>query len=543
MKQSKLKIAVGLLLSAVMLFSVFVPTFAVGGKCNCGNAPVVSVTGFATVPLYDGNGKKVFPMEASDIVTTVAKCIPYITTYLANKDVNALIDGVKDPINDLFAPIKYNADGTPADPGVHIEDFYPNSAESYDYDIQAGLSKAIAKEIGGDHIYVFTFDWRKSPFEIADELNDYIQNVKKQTGHDKVAVNGQSMGGCIVQTYLAKYGKGDVETVAMLSSAFTGLEMIGQLFTGNVQFDSDGISDIISQAVRGNAENESLLKYLPVIDALLEQIDPILTEGKDRVFNEILIPSFAYMPGLWCFPPSDYFNEAVDCMLGDATLGLKAEVTAYHTLVQLPLEQRVQSLIADKNIKYYCVSQYNRVIAPITPSSSWDSDGVIETAHTSGYAVVAPRNDTLGDAYTQAVGCHDNHVSPDNRIDASTCFAPEHTWFIKNMNHVEYTEEGNAPFFAWLMTSKAQYDIRSNPLYPQFMIYNTNADYLSAYLYEYGDVNLDGIINLVDARLALRHCMNREVLAKLNLQNADVNADGIISKSESVSILNTYAGI
>lgn len=173
---------------------------------------------------------------------------------------------------------------------------------------------------------------------------------------------------------------------------------------------------------------------------------------------------------------------------------------------------------------------------PVTSAGNWQGDSVIETAHTSGFATVAKRGETLGDNYVQANNCHKNHISPDNIIDASTCFTPESTWFIKNANHVGVTD-GNAEFFVWLMTSKEQCSVYSNPLYPQFMYYNTDNDYLAPYLYSFGDVDLNGNINLVDVRLALRQSLGRETLAKLSLCQADFDIDGAVTKDEAIKIM------
>ena len=54
--------------------------------------------------------------------------------------------------------------------------------------------------------------------------------------------------------------------------------------------------------------------------------------------------------------------------------------------------------------------------------------------------------------------------------DASVCILPEKTWFIKNMSHVEYgREQDSGRLLVWLSTSEEPVDVRTNPLYPQFL--------------------------------------------------------------------------
>lgn len=540
MKNRKLKTALGLVLSVVLIFTAVVPAFALGNKCNCGKTPVLSVWGFNSVPLYDGNGKQVFSPSQKDIAKTVLKVLPSVTAYLRDKNVDNLLNGLLPAVNELFAPIKCGPDGKPLDSTVHINGFDPADISSFRYNEgDNAFDDGLVKAVGEDHVYRFTYDWRKSPFEIARDLKTVVEKIKDETGHNKIAINGQSMGAAVVQTYISMYGTTDFETVAMFSGAFTGLEMMGHLFTGNIQIDADGVTNMIVQAIRGSGEYNSLLKHIPVIAAFLQQLDPVIAQGKDRLYKEFVIPTFGYIPSVWAFVPADYFEDAYDYMLKDASVGLKAEILRYYTTVLTPMEMRVKSMAASPFVNYFCVSHYNRVMSPVTPAGNWDSDGVIETAHTSGYATVAPFGETLGDGYEQERACHKNHVSPDNRIDASTCWAPENTWFIKNADHISFNNATNN-FFVWLMTADRQYDVRSNPLYPQFMLYNRNTEYLTAYLYEYGDVNLDGTINLIDARLALRDCIEREELPLVNFQRADSKPDGVITKAEVRSIMAAY---
>lgn len=58
-----------------------------------------------------------------------------------------------------------------------------------------------------------------------------------------------------------------------------------------------------------------------------------------------------------------------------------------------------------------------------------------------------------------------------------------------------------------------------------------------------GNMNSDGVIDLVDARLALRHCMDVEYLDELNLQHADFNTDANVTKQEVLDIVKAYNGI
>lgn len=96
-----------------------------------------------------------------------------------------------------------------------------------------------------------------------------------------------------------------------------------------------------------------------------------------------------------------------------------------------------------------------------------DSDGTVDTMYASAGATVALRGETLGDGYKQKVDCGHNHLSPDGRIDASTCILPENTWFIKGMLHAN-CHDGIMKMYNRLMFSDDNMNVFSDPLYTQF---------------------------------------------------------------------------
>ncbi|MCR4593937.1 MAG: hypothetical protein K5761_02650 [Clostridiales bacterium] len=546
---------VGLVLAIVMLFTMLTPAFA---SEHCENTPVISVCGFGHVPLVNGSGTQVFAPETSAIVSAVTKVVPALTKYLVDSDADALLNSVIPVFKTLFDPIKCDENGDSIDSTVKVSRFFQESADTYDYCIreneQDQMSLAIADEIGGDHTFIYTYDWRRSPLEIAQELNAYIQNVKSMTGHSKVSIDGQSMGTCILQAYLALYGTDDVESIVMVSGAFTGLEMVGQLFRGNLQIDADGLYNIIAEAMEGSAEKDNtlttILKYTSLFERVIEKLAPVIQEGqyKTRMYNEIFIPYFAMFPGMWAFVPSDQFDEALQYLFANPdfdytpSLSYIAKITAYHNLVQLNMQDRCQNYFNSDDVNYYVVSNYNRQIAPVTPCYKWNADTVIETIHTSAYATVANRGETLGDGYIQAIDDGHDHLSRDNVVDASTCWTPEATWLIKNLEHVKFTQYGNGPLYAWLLTSKEQYTVWTNEEYPQFMYYNVDLDYLAPYVKDIGDVDRDGDVDLIDTRMALRDMCDVEALDSQGFYRADyMTIDAMISQSETQGILQMYS--
>lgn len=491
MKKGILKTLLSIILSISIVFVMLVPALAADG-CDCGNTPVIQVRGIGET-LYDENGNEIF--SAANIVNGILPEMPKLADFLLTQNMDAFVEAVSNAAMKIFGPVLYdnnlNRDNVitvncSSDPVETYLDFEGRKNEGT-------MAYAIYEGLGENHSYFFTYDWTGNPFDIASDLNDFIQEVKEKSGHDKVTLCAESMGGPMTNTYLAVYGYDDIKTVVMSNSAFNGLEMIGQLFTGNPEIDGDALARLISQSIRGNVEYGSLLAYLPVFDRLAHMANDIFETAGDRLYKEVLIPIFGYIPAFWCFVPEYSYAEAMDYMLGDAGDNLKAFVSSYYDTVVSGTDIRVQYMVESEDINYYNVSNYNRYIAPVTPSSKWNSDGVIETYNTSGFATVANIGETLGDDYVQAKYTDKNMISPDNVIDASTAQAPIQTWFIKNLSHVSYgADDGVCDFYLWLFTSDSQYSVETNEAYPQFMYYDTAVPMLTPYEYaDNGDNNGD----------------------------------------------------
>lgn len=485
MKKGIFKTLLSVILSLSLVFAMLVPALAADG-CDCGNEPVVQVRGIGST-LYDENGNVIFSTE--NIINGILPVIPQLAEFLVTQDIDTFVNAAATAVDTIFGPVMYDnnlnrAQTVTVNNTSEPTETYITSADEASSSEEV-LAYMLSEELGDNHSYLFVYDWTASPFQIAADLNDFIQDVKEKSGHDKVSICAESMGGSITNTYLAVYGYGDVKTVVMSNSAFNGLEMLGQLFTGNPEIDGDALARLISQSIRGSAEYGSLLAYIPIFEQLALMANDIFAAAGDRMYEEILIPVFGYLPSFWCLIPEYSYLEAMDFMLQDAGAELYACVLSYYTLVANPTDARVEYMVESEEVNYFCVSNYNRYIAPVTPSARWNSDGVIETYNTSGYATVADIGETLGDDYVQADYTDKNMISPDNVIDASTAQAPMQTWFIKNLGHVAYgTDDGTGDFHIWLLTADEQYTVESNPEYPQFMYYDTEIPMLMPYEYE-----------------------------------------------------------
>ena len=522
----KIKIALSLILAIALTSIMVLPAFAAGTTCNCGHAPVIQVRGIGET-LYVGEvaeGNEVFSTE--NIINGILPVMPDLAQFLLDTSKTELfINAAETAVKTIFAPVMYNnnlnrvmnigEDGkvveNPTEIVVDCNNAPVEQYMNFDENLteEGKLSKALYDELGDNHVYFFTYDWTGNPTEIVKDLKAFIDNVKDQSGHKKVSINAESMGGAITSLYINTYGYSDIENLVMANSAFNGLEMMWQLFTGNVDIDGEALSFLIAQELLSNPELGELISFLPVFEELAKAANDMMSDPatKHAVYERIFVPVFGYMPSFWCLVPGynfvgedgktyNKFEMAKDYMFANEELkpGFKLSMTidsvgraakntddmvkdmvGYTYKINIPFLGE-QTYVVDPKINSYAnVTNYNRYIAPVTTSANWNSDGVIEVYNASGFARAADMGYTLGDDYIQELYKDKNYISPDNVIDASVCQAPDNTWFIKNLGHVKYSEEdGTAAFYIWLLTATEEYTIDTNAEYPQFMYYDTS---------------------------------------------------------------------
>ncbi len=614
----KIKVALSLILAIALTSIMVLPAFAgaASDTCDCGHAPVIQVRGI---------GEKLYLNEVADeneifstdrIVDNILPVIPQLTEFLADTSrVDLLLGAAKTAVFDIFGPVMYNknlqrlinldGDGNEIEnPNSIVVDNHTEPVEDYmnfngSLTEEEKLAKALWEELGDDHVYLFTYDWTDNPVDIAADLRDFIEDVKKQSNHNKVSINAESLGGAIVNLYLSKYGQGSIENLVMANSAFNGLEMMAQLFTGNVDIDGTALSYLVTQEILGNADYRDLAVFAPVFEELAKVADELMANPtfKQMMYDEIFVPVFGYIPSFWALVPTYkataeseqiVFDEAKDFIFGEDTgfLFFEERAKAGGNLLNAVNEMRAASADSDKNVdrlingykswgrtypainSYANVTNYNRFIAPVTPSANWNSDGVIEAFNASGFATVADMGLTLGENYVQAeLKDVANYVSPDNVVDASTCQAPNNTWFIKNLGHVKYdANDGTADFYVWLLTATEKQDINTNADYPQFLYYDTTINQLMTFEeHENGGilsglpgVDMDGLQDALDQIIAGLEDMgiNLDALGDIDLENLSIDSilgllgsldlsaiTGLLGSIDIMGLLGSVGGI
>ena len=336
-------------MALVLAVLCVIPAFAESEKVN----PILVISGFSQYKFVDTvSGKQVWTPETSIIVDLVTKALPPLTTLLASSknkaDYDKFVDAVVPVANDYLRYISVGPDAEPVDNNVKLIDQFTGPVSNYDYAwvktvFENDIVDIACDAVGKENVWVYGLDWRVDPLVLADEIHEYVKNIKKTTKCDKISVSGISMGGIVMSCYLAKYGYEDFSNITYLSAAFTGIDYVGEMFSGNIKVDAQGLINIIKESMH-NTSVTDILEKTQILDKLLPIVDDLVKYEKDRVYTEILMPNFGYNTGLWAFCPDEYFASAKAFMKARMNAGTAEDaakfwgkVDDYHNNVQLKI--------------------------------------------------------------------------------------------------------------------------------------------------------------------------------------------------------------
>lgn len=460
-----MKKTLSVILSIILILGICAPAaYAADDKCDCGFSPVIYVAALGSATVYGDYGTDsqhaLFRPDTTaligDAVTALAPAVPAL---LAG-DYDSFGHTLTGFVNDAFGDLALDGNGDSID-GVYAE--YNEITEN-------------EAQHGPEYSFYFNYDFRLDPYEHADRLNDCIQKMKELTHHDQVQLKASSMGGVVTMAYLERYGTADVETIILQCCPILGTDVAGDLFNGKFMINKDALVNYALDAIP-NLESDPLqgllislvyaLDELGIWEFILTQVDTLVPELIDIVYDEALIPIFGSMPGLWSFVPHESYESAKTLMVNEETqAGLIDRIDAYHYNVQYRAADILRE--ANETVKIYIIAGYDVQRTPLVEAYMNTSDGTVDTKYASVGGTCADYGTTFEDGYVQKIDDGHNHLSADGMIDASTCALPESTWFINDMLH-STTHDGHDEFYTWLLTSDEQQTVHSNEKYPQFM--------------------------------------------------------------------------
>lgn len=487
------KRAISLILCLAMLAGATAVTcYAAEDKCNCGHCPLIVLPGINHSPtyLYDENDKPVMDSKGKNQIggTLLILNTDDLLKKILPKALFSLLATIATQHNIMLDKVAYEAAATAFsiqkcdDEGNYVNNLktqrwnYPLSQMTEDevnWVYRMVPMQRIVDIIGADHTYFYTFNLVGDPMQSAKELDEYIDMVKKQTGHDKVDLLPVSLGGTILTAYLDAYGHKDINSIVGVVACLNGTDIVADMMARDFNISDEYLHHEYIPTILKESNGRGTLGYL--INCILHILpqagfNALLTGAMSGLLDTMVLNC----PQMWAMIPS-YRYDALASRYLSAKPVLKAKTDRFQQ-ARLNLKQNILDAVAD-GVKVNFISgsglafgeEMYTFFSIMSSSGKVNSDGIINLSSTA-----LGTTGTVGGA-TIAKQAHDNpdypgysYLSPDGTIDISTAVLPDNTWvFLK-----QYHEVGNNDVV--LNLAKALLlgeieNVHSNPAkYPQY---------------------------------------------------------------------------
>lgn len=477
-----MKKIISVFLSVVMIFTTVIITAPVSSAASGADIPVIHVCGYGAVLVKDnadGTKEQIYPFKVEDnfIEEKAKEILPVFAKAFFTQKWDDFCDVLVDTLVPVFEPIALNNNGE-ADNNTRA-DWTWNVKTLRNYKNSEGKYSPTA--------YKFHYDWRLDPLVIADTLHKYIEDVLTVTGAEKVALYGRCLGSNVVAAYMQKYNGENVQEVIHYASSLYGADQCSKAFTGELYLDADSIERFAYDYDLGLGEYYTelvtslvtLMNKTYSLDITCWAVNNVVEDIYLDIFPEILINSFGTFPSYWSMVSADDYDRAMDTVFYGSDIneykGLIDKVENYRRVVLDNFEEKSIEL-AEQGIEYSNIVKYGVQLLPLTDNSSQLADGTVTVKESSFGATTSTVTGKLSDDYIENANKNGTakYISPDNQIDASTCLFPDTTWFIKNLEHNYFPDSMNA--LVSEIVNNNGYTVESDPVYPQFMVYDYDSD-------------------------------------------------------------------
>ena len=443
--------------------------------------PVILIPGFGQSEtfVYDDDGNYLGDISVFDLPGLTVKNIvsslllPLASSAITRTDAE-LSTAAKSFMKDLFKPFELENDGTPVYNRVvrRFDKPYSELSPEEKSVIHSNVSLDSLQSYD-DVRYYYTYDSFGSIKAAADGLHDYLHNVVlAQTGKEKVNLVPISQGGTVLIQFLASYPEDFryIKKIVNMIPAFDGSQIVGDVMLDNVRiYDIETLHrEILPSLLDGDAGYQISLALRLALSSKTQE--KVLRAALDEA-REMLVRKSSMM---WALCPEESYQAVKDTYLsGEEYSAVRAETEAFSE-ARKALPKTLESL-KESGVYIHTIASYDRgyFMAPLFGCFEGDADDLLSPASSALGTTSAPLGKTLGESYVSPkTYCSDashNHLSPDGKLDASTGYFPENTWYFKGVSHMGMNGREDVKNFAGeLIMDDDIKDIYSFPGHSQF---------------------------------------------------------------------------
>lgn len=477
-----MKKLISIILSVVTIFTIMVPAVFAAELCDCNETPIIYVRGRASVVEEPGqpNQHELPYLEDGQAEQLAKDLLPLFFEAYTTGDYSKWAQEFLAAYSDIYASYRLDENGEITNnSGIQwswseetLRDIHKRD-KNIAYDTPEECSDFIYR-------YFFQYDCRRSPLDIADDLNEYIDAVKKVTGHTKVKILTRCLGTTITAAYFTKYGYDDIEAVVIYNPIMNGTLVTNTSFTGDFYFNDDSLNyfanqelgdDTILQFVKATLTlmNETYALKIPV-----HEMNRVMDKIKPLVVPQCMKLSYGSMPGYWAMVTPDKYEQAKDFVFSaEGDKEKYAKLIAKNDEYYEKVSKNINTLFKDMEkagVHVSIIAKYGLQPYPISKDATSQSDQIITVEQQAMGTYCAPIGSKLSDSYLKQAEEKGTakYISSDRIVDASTGLFPDTTWYIKNLDHNNFPEVVDELIYHILTDDITVWD---DPEWPQFMLY------------------------------------------------------------------------
>ena len=468
----------------VTAFCFAIPSVSASEDVTGTDIPMVYVVGMGNVLCVteeDGTKRNVYPIEIPEgyIQQAVEENIDVFAKAVLTQKWDDFCDVLYEKIVPLYSEIALDENGEA-----------PNGST-----VKWTWSR---KKLKGDKVdgkyptsrYTFNYDWRMDPFKNAEKLHQYIEDVMYVTGAEKIALTGRCMGAALTDAYMQKYNGEYVSDYIVYNSAANGATQCSKAFCGELYLDSDAVERYMYDIELSEDQtlNQLIRAFITMfnktygLDIACWSVNNVYPDIYLNIVPRILRETFATFPSYWTMVNDRDYEKAKETVFYGAPEGKYDNfikiIDNYHYNVQVKAEELYKGYIED-GIEVSNITKYGQQTIPVTADGDALSDSICTVEDSSYGATTAGVTETFSDQYMKKAEFDGTikYISPDKKVDASTCMLPDRTWFIKDLAHKTFPKCVERLLDE--IINNDSFTVFDNENYPQYLVYSKVDDVAS----------------------------------------------------------------
>ncbi len=407
--------------------------------------------------------------------------IPTLTMFATQQDKDqAAAKAVSNLLSDILMGKQASDANGNLDPNVRPEVYKGSFATFTDVQREHVLKSFPVEEYfeiaGEENLYVFNYVSTGNMIQTAQDLYDYIQFVKADTGSKKVNLVPVSQGGSIANALMQLYVDNgsniavDVDRIVFAVPALDGANLLGDAYTYGLNDESAALYTTMFTSLLG--ENNVLSYVLSLAVRLMPKTD--VSNLLDIIGDTLINKYLRYSTLMWGLVPSGQYPTCRDKYLAGVDMEKIRSQADWYYNAQLNSDRNILMAkafgvevfdIVDTNVQLYQLAASYRTT---------QADGIIQVDSTSmgaysvnvGTKLPADYNGGLGNCLNPA----HNHTDPEGIMDVRQGLLPDHTFYFSGQNHATTgSNDALMSLIIHLLTDDNFKDVFSYPdRFPQF---------------------------------------------------------------------------